>query len=115
VYPFNYILIFNCFYRTVHTIPTINYKFKVTQVHPEKGSLLGGTTLTIIGEQLKSDNVTVSVGRHACVVDQSTLANSKLICTIAETAQIHKVTNNGEDGKLEKNNIFTQIRGVNCV
>ena len=76
-------------------IPTINIELVVTNVFPLKGSLQGGTKLTITGLGFSTNDslVEVDVGDFMC--DIQDLSNSQIICQIEEAVTVHSVTNLG--------------------
>ena len=67
----------------------------VTNVYPLKGSLQGGTKLTITGLGFGTNEslVEVDVGDFMC--DIQDLSNSQIICQIEEAVTVHSVTNLG--------------------
>ena len=67
----------------------------VTNVYPLKGSLQGGTKLTITGLGFGTNVslVEVDVGDFMC--DIQDLSNSQIICQIEEAVTVHSVTNLG--------------------
>ena len=67
----------------------------VTTVYPLKGSLQGGTKLTITGLGFGTNDslVEVDVGDFMC--DIHDLSNSQIICQIEEAVTVHSVTNLG--------------------
>lgn len=78
-------------------ISDISYSFKVTNVFPLKGSILGGSEVTITGLGFSSnmtDNM-VTVGGTTCEI---TSADSTAItCHLNSPVQTHRVDNSGVD------------------
>ena len=76
-------------------IPTINIELVVTNVYPLKGSLQGGTRLTITGLGFGSNDTEVEVDVGDFMCDVQSLSNTQIVCQIEEAARIHTVTNQG--------------------
>ena len=76
-------------YAGVENVPPISYRFRVTGMSPNVGSLLGGTIVKITGEGFTDDsclNLTVNLGeKYTCEITECT--NTYLIC---ETKRIAK-------------------------
>ena len=89
------------FLNSSSQIPTVNVDLKITNVYPLKGSLQGGTKLTITGTGFGTNDsiVDIKVGDSAC--DVETVANTEVVCKIASAGKTHAVTNLGTDpGKV---------------
>ena len=67
----------------------------VTNVYPLKGSLQGGTKLTITGLGFGTNDSLVEVDVGDFVCDIQDLSNSQIICQIEEAVTVHSVTNLG--------------------
>ena len=67
----------------------------MTNVYPLRGSLQGGTKLTITGAGFGTNEslVDVSVGDFTCDVDS--VQNTQIVCQIENMAVVHPVTNQG--------------------
>ncbi|KAK3587658.1 hypothetical protein CHS0354_042441 [Potamilus streckersoni] len=78
-------------------VPTVNVKLEVTNVYPVKGSLLGGTKITVTGSGFGTDSsdVEITVGSHVC--DIKSTYPTKVICQIEDTATVFQITNQGTD------------------
>ena len=86
----------NGFAGVQHVAP-ISYKFRLTGISPNLGSLLGGTELTITGEGFTNDNctnVTVKLGEgYTCEVKDC--GNTFLICETKRQTEIKYIRNLG--------------------
>ncbi|XP_069076732.1 fibrocystin-L-like isoform X2 [Pleurodeles waltl] len=73
----------------------ITYILEVTSVSPQRGSVYGGTKITITGSGFSTDleNNQVRLGSMPCEVTSSTEDN--LECVIQSSGATHLVTNNG--------------------
>ncbi|XP_021369085.1 fibrocystin-L-like isoform X2 [Mizuhopecten yessoensis] len=78
------------------TVPTIQYILKVESVYPRRGSLYGGTNVTITGQGLDAE-ADVKVGGHCCDVDAATATATQIVCTICYTGRTHQIDNSGSD------------------
>ncbi|XP_076438726.1 fibrocystin-L-like isoform X2 [Babylonia areolata] len=78
-----------------NSISDITVTLKVTGLTPTRGSLYGGTLLTVTGQGFASDAslMEVKVGEHACAVDFS--SSTELTCLVDYTGKTHNVTNQG--------------------
>lgn len=78
-----------------NSIPNILVTLTVTGLTPSRGSLYGGTLLTVTGQGFGTNTslVEVMVGSHACTVD--VLSNTELTCRVDYTGTTHTVTNQG--------------------
>ena len=76
-------------------VPTVDVQLTVTNVFPLRGSLQGGTRLTVSGVGFGTDDSLVSVEVGDFVCDIQSLTDSKIICQIEDTARVHSVTNLG--------------------
>lgn len=93
-------LIIICIKRTIlysssNNIPSLDIKFRITNVYPLSGSVMGGTRVTITGEGF-STNTTgtkVKVGQYDCAIES--VSTTQIVCLIQDTATIHKVDNQG--------------------
>ena len=74
-------------------VPTVEYILTVTNVYPLKGSLMGGTKLTISGSGFVANCTEVFIGTHKCVLDSVT--TNPITCTIEGTATVHQIDNTG--------------------
>ena len=74
-------------------VPTVEYILTVTNVYPLKGSLMGGTKLTISGSGFEANDTEVLIGTHKCVLD--TVTTNQITCTIEDTATVHQIDNTG--------------------
>ena len=76
-------------------IPSIDVELSVTNVYPLRGSLQGGTKLTITGVGFGTNDtlVAISVGDFSCVTEM--VSNTQVVCQIEDTSRIHSVTNRG--------------------
>ncbi|XP_048254094.1 fibrocystin-L-like [Haliotis rufescens] len=77
----------------INSIANIDYTLKVTNISPSRGSLYGGTRVTITGEGFLDSNTLVSFGPHACVPD--VINSTQIVCTIQDTGVVHEVKNTG--------------------
>ena len=78
-----------------NSIPNITVTLEVTGLSPSRGSLYGGTLLTVTGQGFgtNASRVAVTVGSHACPVDS--LADTELTCEVDYAGTAHTVTNQG--------------------
>ena len=76
-------------------IPTINIELVVTNVYPLKGSLQGGTRLTITGRGFGTNDTEVEVDVGDFICDVQSLSNTQIVCQIEEAARVHTITNQG--------------------
>lgn len=69
----------------------------MSNVFPLRGSLLGGTrlTITVSGFGTNASVVDVKVGDIGC--DVSFVSNTQIFCEIGNAATTHEVTNKGSD------------------
>ncbi|XP_053372849.1 fibrocystin-L-like [Mercenaria mercenaria] len=69
----------------------------ITNVSPCRGSVMGGTKITILGKGFGNNNtdVRVKVGSVDCTVD--TINDTQVTCDIVYTGILHRVTNKGVD------------------
>uniref|UniRef100_A0A8C8ZFE9 Fibrocystin-L n=1 Tax=Prolemur simus TaxID=1328070 RepID=A0A8C8ZFE9_PROSS len=76
---------------------SIQYVLEVTNMFPQRGSLYGGTEITVMGfgfSPIPTEN-TVLLGSFPCNVISS---SEKIIkCTLHSTGNVFRITNNGED------------------
>lgn len=82
-------------YSSSNNIPSLDIKFRITNVYPLSGSVMGGTRVTITGEGF-STNTTgtkVKVGQYDCAIES--VSSTQIVCLIQDTATIHKVDNQG--------------------
>ncbi|XP_071488092.1 fibrocystin-L-like [Diadema antillarum] len=72
-----------------------SYLLKVSGIFPARGSLQGGTTLTMKGAGFGSDsgNISVTVGGYDCEV--TAVADSELTCVTTSSSTTHFVDNMG--------------------
>lgn len=65
-------------------------------MYPKRGSLFGGTSLTITGRGFSTiaNENDVMVGEHTCAVESST--DEQIICTIDDISMVHTITNKGQ-------------------
>jgi hypothetical protein len=78
-----------------NNIPSLDIKFRITNVYPLQGSVMGGTRLTITGEGFSTNTTgtSVRVGQNECVIESATA--TQIICLIQDTATVHRVDNQG--------------------
>ncbi|KAL3885610.1 hypothetical protein ACJMK2_025660 [Sinanodonta woodiana] len=78
-------------------LPSVNVQLDVTNVYPTKGSVLGGTKLTVTGSGFGEDSsdVEITIGDHVCDVEIT--KSTQVICQIPDTAKVHQITNQGTD------------------
>lgn len=69
-------------------------------MYPLKGSLQGGTKVTITGSGFGTNDtfVDVMVGDFQCDVESVT--NTQIVCLIEKAGKVHQVTNLGTDPGL---------------
>nr|XP_045000409.1 fibrocystin-L [Jaculus jaculus] len=75
----------------------IQYILEVTHMFPLRGSLYGGTEITLLGlgfSPIPSENA-VSLGSFPCNVTSS--SETEIKCTLHSTGNVFRITNNGED------------------
>ncbi|XP_069115782.1 fibrocystin-L-like [Argopecten irradians] len=75
--------------KTDNTLPSLTCELRVDNVHPIRGSILGGTSITVSGSGF-TDDVKVLVGEHVCKVD--TVNDTQLTCRIQHTRKVHYIT-----------------------
>ena len=84
-------------YAGVDNVPTISYRFRITNVSPNIGSLLGGTMVKITGEGFTDDsclNLTVNLGElYSCDITECT--NTYLICETKRISSTRTIGNLG--------------------
>nr|XP_058131903.1 fibrocystin-L isoform X2 [Dasypus novemcinctus] len=76
---------------------SIQYILEVTNIFPQRGSLYGGTEVTIVGfgfSMIPTEN-TVLFGSFPCNVTSS--SESVIKCILHSTGNVFRVTNNGKD------------------
>ncbi|XP_076961678.1 fibrocystin-L [Callospermophilus lateralis] len=76
---------------------SIWYILKVTNMFPQKGSLYGGTEITVLGfgfSTIPMEN-TVLLGSFPCNVTSS--SENVIKCILHSTGNVFRITNNGED------------------
>ena len=83
------------FISSSNNVPSIDIKFRITNVYPLSGSVMGGTrvTLTVEGFSTNTTGTKVKVGQYDCVIE--TVSSTQIVCLIQDTAIIHKVDNQG--------------------
>ncbi|KAK3107032.1 hypothetical protein FSP39_005622 [Pinctada imbricata] len=81
--------------KSDNTVPTITYNLKLQNINPTRGSIHGGTLLTLTGEGFSTDknSTMVKVGSHDCHVEDATA--NQIICKVADTGKVHRVDNTG--------------------
>ncbi|KAI8520672.1 Fibrocystin-L [Branchiostoma belcheri] len=80
---------------STNSIPDVDYRLSVTNVYPDRGSILGGTRVLIKGEGFSetADSNVVMFGNVPCEVES---ADATLIaCVTGTAARTHEVTNDG--------------------
>ncbi|ELK37593.1 Fibrocystin-L [Myotis davidii] len=76
---------------------SIQYILEVNNMFPQRGSLYGGTEITIMGlgfSTIPTEN-TVLLGSFPCSVTSST--SDVIKCTLPSTGNVFRITNDGED------------------
>ncbi|XP_053415184.1 fibrocystin-L isoform X2 [Nycticebus coucang] len=76
---------------------SIRYVLEVTSMSPQRGSLYGGTEITIMGfgfSMMPAEN-TVLLGSFPCNVTSS--SEKVMKCILHTTGNVFRITNNGED------------------
>ncbi|XP_004431348.1 PREDICTED: fibrocystin-L [Ceratotherium simum simum] len=76
---------------------SIQYILEVTNMFPQRGSLYGGTEITIMGlgfSTIPTEN-TVLLGSFPCNVTSS--SENVIKCILQSTGNVFRITNNGED------------------
>ncbi|XP_054983665.1 fibrocystin-L [Sorex araneus] len=76
---------------------SVQYILEVTNVFPQRGSLYGGTEITIIGSgfsTIPAEN-SVLLGSFPCNVTSS--SENVIKCILGSTGNIFRITNNGQD------------------
>uniref|UniRef100_H2YQB4 Polycystic kidney and hepatic disease 1 (autosomal recessive)-like 1 n=1 Tax=Ciona savignyi TaxID=51511 RepID=H2YQB4_CIOSA len=73
--------------------PTATYAFSVNSMSPSSGSLVGGTTLTLVGTGFTS-GATVTLGDVPCS-DVTMASTSQLTCVTSSSGTTHTITNKG--------------------
>ncbi|XP_070248855.1 fibrocystin-L [Myotis yumanensis] len=76
---------------------SIQYILEVNNMFPQRGSLYGGTEITIMGlgfSTIPTEN-TVLLGSFPCRVTSST--SDVIKCTLPSTGNVFRITNDGED------------------
>ena len=83
------------------SIPSVDVELSVTNVYPLRGSLQGGTILTITGVGFGTNDtlVDVSVGDFVCDLDS--VDDTLIVCQIEDTAVVHSVTNEGTHKSMQ--------------
>ena len=84
-------------YAFFKTSRNVSYVLVVHSTSPDKGSILGGTVVTLTGEGFSSnmsDNQ-VMCGNKECALISS--SNTEIKCLTADTGKIIKIDNSGED------------------
>ena len=82
----------------INQVSPISYRFRVTDLSPKMGSLIGGTQLTITGEGFPSpdscSDITIRMGEsYTCEVKEC--ANDYLICETRRVTEIKYIRNQG--------------------
>ncbi|XP_048215228.1 fibrocystin-L isoform X1 [Perognathus longimembris pacificus] len=76
---------------------SIQYILEVTHMFPQRGSLYGGTEITVVGfgfSTIPTENV-VLLGTFPCNVTSS--SESMIRCTLHSTGNVFRITNNGDN------------------
>ena len=76
-------------------VPKITGNLKVKKLEPTRGSLFGGTLLTIDGKGFGTDKekLEVTVGGYQCIIKEVT--PTRILCQIAKMCDTVTVTNDG--------------------
>ncbi|CAK8682961.1 unnamed protein product [Clavelina lepadiformis] len=75
----------------------VTYEFNISSIAPDKGSLAGGTTVTLTGSGFTSDTA-VRIGDVTCG-DVSVASSNLLTCVTNPSGKTHIVTNTGSHPK----------------
>ncbi|KAM7075182.1 fibrocystin-L isoform 3-T3 [Molossus nigricans] len=76
---------------------SIQYILEVSKMFPQRGSLYGGTEITVMGlgfSTIPTEN-TVCIGFFPCSVTSS--SSDVIKCTLSSTGNVFRITNDGED------------------
>ncbi|XP_053372850.1 fibrocystin-L-like [Mercenaria mercenaria] len=78
-------------------LPTLTVEMSITNVLPCRGSVMGGTKITISGKGFGNNDtvVRVKIGSVDCTV--ATINDTEVTCDIIYTGIVHHVTNKGVD------------------
>ncbi|XP_076825074.1 fibrocystin-L-like [Clavelina lepadiformis] len=79
----------------------VTYEFSVSSITPDKGSLAGGTTVTLTGSGFTNDSL-VKLGDVTCDDVTVTDSGTSLTCVTKPPGKVHVVTNAGLHPKFGK-------------
>ena len=86
----------------------MTYEFSVSSIAPDKGSLAGGTTVTLTGSGFTNDSL-VKLGDVTCDDVTVTDSGTSLTCVTKPPGKVHVVTNAG----LHPSKLLKVVKTIN--